>query len=286
MELAILFALCAGATWAIGMTAAKPALERIDVLSYMLIRWTLVIPLVVLYGAITNTLILHGGSAVGWAVLAGITDAVLGGLFYLSAMRRIPAFQCTTLASTAPLWGVTTAILILGEPARWQVFVAAVLVVAGAYFLVGRRIRIRGHLAGSFLALLTGFLWGVAETVPSKLALGGGLSPAALLLVFSASALAVLALITPVLRRRFPMHVEARGIGLTVFSGLAGAFLGWIFWLSSLNLAPASAISPIRGSTLVFSLLYSVLFLRERPSGRAVLGVALVLAGVVLVSLG
>jgi len=286
MELAVLFALCAGATWAIGMTAAKPALQHIDVLSYMLIRWALVIPLVLLYGVVTGTLILPDWGAVGWAALAGITDAVLGGFFYLLAMRRAPAFQCTTLASTAPLWGVTTAILFLGEPARWQVFVAAILVVAGAYFLVGRRIRLRGYLFGSVLSLLTGFLWGVAETVPSKLALDRGLSPAALLLVFSASALVVLAAANPLLRRRFPMHIEARGIGLALASSLAGAFLGWILWLSSLNLAPASTISPIRGSTLAFSLLYSVLFLRERPSGRALLGVGLVLVGVVLVSLG
>ena len=98
MELAILFALCAGATWAIGMTAAKPALERIDVLSYMLVRWMLVIPLVLLYGAVTDTLILHGWGAVGWAVLAGITDAVLGGLLYL--FWRCGGFP----PPSAPLW--------------------------------------------------------------------------------------------------------------------------------------------------------------------------------------
>jgi len=286
MELAILWALCAGATWAIGMTAAKPALRHIDVLSYMIGRWALVIPLALLYAAITGSLVFPSWGAVGWAALAGIMDATFGGFFYLMAMQRTPAYQATTLASTAPLWGVTTAILVLGEPVRWQVFVAAAAVVCGAYFLVGRRIRIRDHLTGSFFALLTGFLWGVAETVPSKLALDGGLSPGSLLLVFSAVALTAISAMTPLLRARFPRHIEARGIGLTILAGLGGAFLGWIFWLMSLDLAPASVISPIRGSTLVFSLVYSVLFLRERPSIRAVVGVALVLIGVVLVSLG
>ena len=284
MGLAVLLALSSGATWAIGMTVAKPVLRHIDVLSYMLGRWLLVAPLALLYAVVTGTLDFASGFAIGMAALAGFIDSTLGGFFYLLAMQRAPAYQTATLGSTAPLWGVTTAILILGEPLRWEILVAAVLVVAGAYFLVGRRLSIRSHLAGSAFGLLAGFLWGFAETVPSKLALEHGLSPASLLFVFSCSGVVTIALMTPLLRARFPRHISRRGATLTVLAGVGGAFLGWILWLSSLNLAPASLISPIRGSTLVFSLIYSVLFLRERLTWRALLGVLLVLTGVVLVS--
>jgi len=282
MGLAVLLALSSGATWAIGMTVAKPVLRHIDVLSYMLGRWLLVAPLALLYAVVTGTLDFASGFAIGMAALAGFIDSTLGGFFYLLAMQRAPAYQTATLGSTAPLWGVTTAILILGEPLRWEILVAAVLVVAGAYFLVGHRLSIRSHLAGSAFGLLAGFLWGFAETVPSKLALEHGLSPASLLFVFSCSGVVTIALMTPLLRARFPRHISRRGATLTVLAGVGGAFLGWILWLSSLNLAPASLISPIRGSTLVFSLIYSVLFLRERLTWRALLGVLLVLTGVVL----
>jgi transporter family protein len=285
MGWAVLLALASGATWAIGMTVAKPVLRSIDVLSYMLGRWLLVAPLALLYAAVTGTLGFTSGLAIGMAALAGFVDSTLGGFFYLMAMQRAPAYQTATLASTAPLWGVTTAILILGEPLRWEILVAAVLVVSGAYFLVGRRWSIRGHLAGSLYGLLTGFLWGFAETVPSKLALEHGLSPASLLFVFSCSGVVTIALMAPFLRARFPRRISRRGLALTVLAAIGGAFLGWIFWLTSLSLAPASLISPIRGSTLVFSLIYSVLFLRERLTHRALLGVLFVLAGVVLVSL-
>lgn len=285
MGLAILFALASGATWAIGMTVAKPALRHMDMLSYMLGRWLLVTPLALLYAVVTGTLCFTSWFAIGMAVLAGFIDSTLGGLFYLMAMQRTPAYQTATLASTPPLWGVATAILILGEPFRWEILVAAVLVVSGAYFLVGRRLNIRSYLAGSLFALLTGFLWGFAETVPAKLALQHGLSPASFLLVFSCTGVVTIALMTPVLRSRFPRRITRRGMVLTTLAGVGGAFLGWIFWLSSLSLAPASLISPIRGSTLVFALIYSVLFLRERLTKRALLGVLFVLAGVVLVSI-
>ena len=282
--MAILLALASGATWAIGMTVAKPVLRSIDVLSYMLGRWLLVTPLALVYAVITGTLGFTSGFAIGMAALAGFVDSALGGFFYLMAMQRAPAYQTATLASTAPLWGVTTAILILGEPLRWEILVAAVLVVSGAYFLVGRRWSIRGHLAGSLYGLLTGFLWGFAETVPSKLALEHGLSPASLLFVFSCSGVVTIALMSRFLRARFPRRISRRGLALTALAGIGGAFLGWILWLTSLSLAPASLISPIRGSTLVFSLIYSILFLRERLTRRALLGALFVLAGVVLVS--
>jgi drug/metabolite transporter (DMT)-like permease len=284
MGWAMLLALSSGATWAIGMTVAKPVLRHIDVLSYMLGRWLLVAPVALLYAVVTGTLGFPSWFAIGMAALAGFIDSTLGGFFYLMAMQRAPAYQTATLASTAPLWGVTTAILILGEPLRWEILVAAVLVVSGAHFLVGRQLNIRSHLTGSLFGLLAGFLWGFAETVPSKLALEHGLSPASLLFVFSCSGVVTIALMTPFLRARFPRHVNRTGIALTVLAGVGGAFLGWIFWLSSLSLAPASLISPIRGSTLVFALVYSVLFLRERLTRRALLGALLVLAGVVLVS--
>ena len=284
MGWAMLLALSSGATWAIGMTVAKPVLRHIDVLSYMLGRWLLVAPVALLYAVVTSTLGFTSWFAIGMAALAGFIDSTLGGFFYLMAMQRAPAYQTATLASTAPLWGVTTAILILGEPLRWEILVAAILVVSGAYFLVGRRLNIRSHLTGSLFGLLAGFLWGFAETVPSKLALEHGLSPASLLFVFSCSGVVTIALIAPFLRARFPRRVNRTGVALTVLAGVGGAFLGWILWLSSLSLAPASLISPIRGSTLVFALIYSVLFLRERLTKRALVGVLFVLAGIVLVS--
>jgi len=284
MNLAILLALASGGTWAIGMTVAKPALRHIDVLSYMLGRWLLVAPLSLLYAIATGALSFPSGYAVGMAAVAGFVDSTLGGFFYLMAMERAPAYQTATLASTAPVWGVSTAILILGEPPRWEVFVAAVLAVVGAYCLVGRRFRIREHALGSAFGLLTGFLWGFAETIPAKLALRAGLSPIALLFVFACTGFVSIATILPFLRSWFPRRIDRTGIRLTVFSAVGGAFLGWLFWLSALELAPASVISPVRGSTLVFSLVYSILFLRERPGRSALFGVALVLGGVVLVS--
>ncbi len=285
-NVAILLAISAAAAWAIGMTAAKPGVRHMDLVTYTLARWLLVSVLALIYALVTQRLAFPGWWPVLLAAGAGILDSTFGGIFYLLAMERTSAHQTTTLSSTAPLWGVMGAILLLGEPLLWRIVVAAVLVIAGAVFLTERRRSAKPKVwLGAGFALITGILWGFAETVPAKLALQGGMSPETLLLVFALSgALGMFALL-PILRPRIPRRVERRGILFVVLSAIGGAFLGWLLWLHALNLAPASVISPIRGSTLLFAFAYSVLFLKERPTPRAFVGIALVAAGVLLVSL-
>jgi drug/metabolite transporter (DMT)-like permease len=283
----ILLAIAAAAFWAIGMTVAKPAVRHMDPVSFTIGRWGLVVVPLLMYGGTLGTINFPGSAPIAWACLAGFMDATLGGLFYLMAMQRAPAYQITTLAGTAPLWGVATALLFLSEPFTETVLVAGVLVVIGSYLLVGRRLRLdRTRAVGSLLALLTGFLWGFAETVPAKLALDQGLSPETFLLAFAAFGMTGMILLRPLLRRSFPRRITRRGWLYLAVSSLSTAFIGWLLWLNALRLAPASILSPIRGSSLLFAFLYSIIFLREQPTRRGVFGSLLVLAGVLFVSLG
>lgn len=285
-QLAILLALGAAAAWAVGMTVAKPAVRAIDFVTYTMFRWVLVAGLALGFGALTGSLAFPSWHALSLAILAGVLDCGFGGILYLSAMERTSAHKATTLSSTAPLWGVLGAVLVLGEAILWQTFAAAALVILGAVFLAERRRSAEDGQSvwGDMLALLTGLLWGFAETVPAKLALDADMTPATMLAVFAVSGAITVAVLSPLLRRRSPRRVTRHGLALAVLSGVAGAFLGWLLWLYALKWAPASVISPIRGSTLFFALFYSMAFLRERPRARAWAGIALVAAGVLLVS--
>jgi drug/metabolite transporter (DMT)-like permease len=285
-SVAILLAISAAAAWAIGMIAGKPGVRHIDALTYTFLRWLIVSFFALIYALLTRQLAFPGWWPVCLAIFAGVLDCSLGGLFFLLAIERTTAYQTTTLSSIAPLWGVLGAVLLLGEPLLWRVVLAAIVVISGALFLTERGSSAKPIAwTGAAFALITGVLWGFAETVPAKLALQAGMTPATLLVVFASSGtLGMLALI-PVLRRRIPRRVERRGITFVILSAVGGAFLGWLLWLNALSLAPASVISPIRGSTLLFAFVYSVLFLKERPTARALIGITLVAAGVLLVSL-
>jgi drug/metabolite transporter (DMT)-like permease len=285
-NLAIVLAVSAAASWAIGMTAAKPGVRHMDFLSYILIRWVIVAVLAAIYAAVARQFFVASWVGVAWAAVVGLIDAAGGGVCYLMAMQRTPAHQTTALANTAPLWGVIASVVFLAEPVRWSAFVAAALVVLGAYFLIDRGLgSVRKAQAGPFFAFLTGILWGVAETVPSKLALTAGLPPIMLLLILSSTGVIGIALVTPFLRPLVPRRIDWHGMRFVLISAVPGAFLGWVLWLNALKLAPASTISPVRGATMLFAFLYSILFLHERPKLRAFLGVGLIFGGVLLISI-
>jgi drug/metabolite transporter (DMT)-like permease len=293
---AIGLAVAASAAWAVGMTAATPALRYVDRLTYLISRWGLVAGLALVYAVCTGHLAMPSIEAALWAVVVGLVDATAGGFFYLLALERGATYQVTAIANTAPLWGVLGAVLCLGEPLRWSVAVAAGLAVLGTWFLVephadsagspARGMAAGGRATGALLALLTGVLWGVAETVPAKLALEHGLSPETMLFVFALAGCVGAILLVPFLRRRIPVRAEPRGFLYVALSGVAGAGVGWLLWLFSLERAPASVVAPVRGMTLVFCLIFSVAFLRERPTARALLGIALAIGAVLVVSFG
>ncbi len=281
----VLLALAAAASWGVAMTVAKPASRYFDPISFLLLRWGLTLPVALLFGLATRSLALPG-TAGGWVVLGSILNAVIGWILYLLAMERAPGYQVAGLASTAPMWGVIGAILFVGEPFRWTALTAALIVVIGATFLSeGKRAQVRGNVVGTALALTAGVLWGVSETVPMKLAADAGVSSATSIALFSATALAGNALALPLLRWRIPRRTHRAGFVLVAVSALFGSFLGWLLWLAGLRIAPASLLAPVRGSVLLFTFVYSVVFLRERPSRRAALGVLSVFGGVILASL-
>ncbi len=72
-----------------------------------------------------------------------------------------------------------------------------------------------------------------------------------------------------------------------LFLALSGLATGasWLCYYRALKLGPASRVAPIDKMSVVLVAVFAALFLGERLSGRNWLGVAMIAAGVVLVSL-
>jgi len=285
---AILLGLTAALCWALGQTILKLAVDRIDLAILGLIRWMSVLPLALGAGLLFLEIRFTSAPDVwGMAGLAGVVDAFLGTGLLLYALRRTPGHQAVSLANTAPLWGVLASVLFLGDPARIPVLVAAVLVSVGAFLLVSRGAGRRSKSSrgmGTIAAVFTGIMWGIAETVLAKYCLDRGMSPAGLLIVFAATASFCWSLLLVGTRFYRRLVFDWRSAGIGVGSAVVGAFLGWIAWLSGLELSHASLLAPVRGMTVLFGFLAGVILLRERPASRAAIGAVVVTAGVLLVA--
>lgn len=166
-------------------------------------------------------------------------------------------------------------------------FAAALLIVGGTYFLIERRKAGEStrHILPLLAALGAGVLFGFASAVPAKYCLDNGMNPMGYHLLFtSGSAILWGVAILPKLVQR-SVKFTKRGMIIALVSGFFGYFMGWIFWLNALDRAPASLVSPIGGTSVLFTVLLSIVFLKERPTRRTILGGVLVFVGVLVVSL-
>lgn len=81
-----------------------------------------------------------------------------------------------------------------------------------------------------------------------------------------------------------PAEIPARSAAFLVLSALAtGA--SWICYFRALKIGDASKVAPVDKLSVVLVAVFAVAFLGERPALREWLGIALVAAGVLLLSL-
>ena len=70
-----------------------------------------------------------------------------------------------------------------------------------------------------------------------------------------------------------------------VLSGVAGA-LSWLFYFLALKYGQVSQVAPIDRLSVVFAIVLAVLFLGEKISLQAGIGVALIAVGAIMIALG
>jgi transporter family protein len=81
-----------------------------------------------------------------------------------------------------------------------------------------------------------------------------------------------------------PWDLPSKSVAFLVLSALAtGA--SWLCYFRALKLGPASQVAPVDKLSVVLVALFAVAFLGERPVEREWAGIALVAAGVLLLSL-
>jgi drug/metabolite transporter (DMT)-like permease len=284
---AILLTLAAAMSWAVTAVFMKMGVTSMTRIGFAAVRPWIGLVFVLPYALLVGTMEFGSPQLVIIALGGTLLNAVVGVSLFYYAITHAPLHQVSILSNTSPFWGVLSAVLILGEPANPVAFAAALLIVGGTYFLMERRKEGESgrHLLPLLAALASGVLGGFASAVPAKYCLENGMNPMGYHLLFtSGSAVMWSIIISPklVLRR---VKFTKRGMIIALVSAFFGYFCGWVLWLNALDRAPASLLAPIGGTSVLFTVLLSVVFLKERPTRRAIYGGVLVFAGVLLVSL-
>lgn len=78
--------------------------------------------------------------------------------------------------------------------------------------------------------------------------------------------------------------INSKLLMFIVFSGIAGA-LSWLCYFFALKSGPASGVAALDRLSVVFVLIFAVLFLAEKLTIKTALGAVLITAGAILMSL-
>lgn len=283
ITLAVGATLCWGLTWLL----MKSGVDRMSWIGFGFLRPWMGLPFIVLFAWLTDGFVFGASRLVLVGLAGGLLNALFGTAFFYYALSHGSMHESNILANTGPFWGVVSAILFLGEPARLVTFGAGALVIGGTYFLVRRRKgehRSR-NLRALLSALAAGVLWGFSGAVPAKYCMDLGMSPIAYQLLFTGSAAVAWTLVALPGLRRNRLRFTRQTLGIALLSSFFGLFAGWVLWLMALQRATASSLSPLSSLTLFFAVLLGAVFLREPITRRIVVGGTLVVAGVTLVSI-
>lgn len=186
---------------------------------------------------------------------------------------------------TGPLLSVVLAVALLGERPGWPVLLGAVIVVAGVVTigLAGGRAAGRAGRAGALFGLLVGVLI-ACYTLWDATAVTVATLPVVAL--YWGSLLVQVALLAPWAirdRRLRATAVAHRGAVLTV--GVL-APLAYILILLAIQIAPVSVVAPAREVSVVLVSLAGWLWFREPHPVQRLVGAAVVLLGVVVLTVG
>ncbi len=228
----------------------------------------------------------------GWNATAFAIFAVVGLIFpalvtflNFASNRLTGPTVAGTISSTTPLFAVFGAIFFLGEPLSPAAMAGTAAIVLGVVALMARGPD-RPRAWAAWVILLP--LAGAAIRGGAQAAVKGGLALwpdpfAAVLVGYTVSSVMIFAgnrAFVP----RTGASSDLRGIYWFIAVGICNG-LGMLAMYAALNRGQVSVVSPLVATYPLFTLALSALFLREEKFGpRVLLGVALTVAGVVVLA--
>lgn len=276
---AVVLALCSAALFGAMTVALRPALARGDD-PLVGALWT-VLPAggVALVAA---TIVGDWNLAEAWPfALAGILGPGVSQILFTLAVRDAGPSRASATVGMAPLFAVSFAAILLGEPLVAGIVLGAVLIVTGGILLASEAGR-PGHVKtiGLVFALSAACVFASRDTLVRWLAVDADVSPE---LAISATLLAGAATIL--------VAVTAGRRRLTIGSLPAFVPAGLLFGLSYVSLYEAffrgrlSVVAPLVATESLWGVGLSALFLRriEGVGRRLVLGALFVVAGGIVI---
>ena len=272
----LLLALLVPLTWALGFTVAKAALDEFPPLLLMSMRFFIAGLILVWFVPIPRHCLkdLFWISLVGSTVQYGLTftglsmiDASLGGII---VQLEVP-------------FSVLLAVIIFRERPGLLRIIGMTVSFIGIALIAGKP-SLSGQLEGILLTASGALVWAIGQIMYKRISSQiDGLTGIAWIGVIAAPQMLIGSMIFETGQVDALMNASWVGWASVVYLGLIMTVVGYGIWFTVLARNPVSHVMPVLLVLPVFTVIFSMLLLRERPSLEVLLGGITILAGVSLI---
>lgn len=224
----------------------------------------------------------------GLFIVAGLLGPGVGRTLNIISLKKVGVSRTAPIVGIAPLFAAFFAVLFLGETFSIITLISIVLIFIGVYVLAQQKGDQFWHILqwgkiSLFTPLTAAFFGGtymvlikwILSEVPDAF-VGAALSTTA--------AFSTLLLVTLVTKRAQNIEFSLHAIKFSVLGGFAMA-MGFLLNFQALNLGSVSLVAPLLSTFPLFSVILSLIFLKEGVTRRILIGALIIVGGVIILNI-
>ena len=209
--------------------------------------------------------------------LSGLATGV-SWLCYFYALQRGPIDKVVPIDKSSTVMTILLAALLLGESVTLTRGIGVVLIAAGTFLMIEKKGGVQKEENGWMLAAFGSAIFAALTSILGKVGITGVESNLGTALRTGVVLIMAWVMVFMQGKQGQVKAVPKNELGFICLSGLAtGA--SWLCYYKALQLGPASLVAPIDKLSILVTVLFSYIVFHERLSRKALTGLAVLVAG-------
>jgi uncharacterized membrane protein len=280
-----IIAICSAVGWAGDSILVRFGLRKSNIFAAMLVSYTVSIACVWSYLFVTTSLEFLKSPAMIYYLISGCIQPLLARALFYEGITRIGVARAGPLRGVEPFFAALAAIAVFGEQPGLPVYIGTTLIVGSLWLISGKqKDDVQWRLFDTVFPISAAAVSAVSQTL-RKQALAIIPDPfVAVAMVTTVSLVLLLGFIFAT-GRAAELRMERSSLKFFLAAALV-AVTAQILNFIALGRGQLSVIIPLLNTTPLFTVFFSLLFLRgiETVNSRIILGASLMVAGVVLIT--
>jgi drug/metabolite transporter (DMT)-like permease len=278
-------AICSAMGWAVDSVLVRFGLRKSNIFAAMLMSYTISITCVWSYLIATTPLDFIKSPAMIYYLISGCMQPIFARALFYEGITRIGVARAGPLRGIEPLFAAAIAVLILNEQPGLQVYAGTMLIVVSLWLISGRQQHDkRWRYIDALFPISAALISAISQTL-RKQALKIIRDPFVAVAIVTTVSLVLLLGFVFITHRRHQLRINRESFLFFLCAALV-ATLAQVANFIALGRGQMSVIIPLLNTTPLFSVFFSVIFLRnvETVNLRIICGAVLMVGGVVLIT--